>query len=314
MSLYKQNPNEPNYVALVNQIIDVLNGVADAGTISLLAQITAPGAPTLAAAAGTELGIGTYYYKVTFLTGSVKGDGSLNIIGETQGGTAASVTTSSGNQRVSITNIPVGPTGTIGRRIYRTAVGGAQGTEKLAITIADNTTTSYTDTVADGSLGAAVPTTNSTGTRLVQSEEDSLIIEVAKGIDLYEPDQVDTSLGPAIEFADAVTRSVTFCRRWPWDIYGVAVDLVIAADTANAGSFRVRVAYQINGGSATNVDVTVTPGNNTNLYTAALGTIISAAALAAGDLITITLSRLGGDAADTHTGKMRLYQTRMKRV
>lgn len=117
--------------------------------------VAAPGAPTLAIAAGTALGIGAYKYQVTFVT-----QVDAVTTGETQGGTEATVTTTSGNQAVNLTAIPTGPAGTIQRKIYRTAVGGATGTEKLVATIADNTTTTYADTVADASLGAAIPTVN----------------------------------------------------------------------------------------------------------------------------------------------------------
>ncbi len=61
-------------------------------------------------------------------------------------------------QRVSLTAIPLGATGTTARKIYRTTVGGA--TLKLVATIGDNTTTTYTDAIADGSLGANAPSTN----------------------------------------------------------------------------------------------------------------------------------------------------------
>lgn len=46
----------------------------------------------------------------------------------------------------------------LGRKIYRTAAGGSA--YLLLATIADNTTTTYTDIIADGSLGAAVPEIN----------------------------------------------------------------------------------------------------------------------------------------------------------
>lgn len=57
-----------------------------------------------------------------------------------------------------IMTVPVGPLGTTSRKIYRTVAGGSQ--LKLVRTIADNVTTAADDTVADGDLGANVPTTN----------------------------------------------------------------------------------------------------------------------------------------------------------
>lgn len=106
------------------------------------------GALTATKATGSTLGVGVYKYEVTF----------TNAQGETLGGTEASVTTSSGTTNVSLTNIPLGAGGTLSRKLYRTSVGGASGTEKLLHTLADNTTTTYTDSTADGSLGAVLPT------------------------------------------------------------------------------------------------------------------------------------------------------------
>ena len=114
-------------------------------------QVTPPGAPTVAeGAAGNPNG--AYTYKVTF----------VNAFGETSGGTtSASITVAS--KQISLTAIPLGPTGTTARKIYRTAAGGSDGTQKLVTTIADNTTAVYTDNTADGSLGATVPVNNLTG-------------------------------------------------------------------------------------------------------------------------------------------------------
>jgi hypothetical protein len=49
-----------------------------------------------------------------------------------------------------LTNIPTGPAGTTARKIYRTPVGG--GVQRLLTTIANNSTTTYTDTTADSAM------------------------------------------------------------------------------------------------------------------------------------------------------------------
>jgi hypothetical protein len=118
-----------------------------------------PGVATAATAAGTNLGVGTYLYKITFVSGTT----GLPL-GETSGGTEFSITTTTSNTNVSLTGIPLGPTGTIKRGIYRTQVGGATGTEKLVAFIADNTTTTYTDSSTDATVNAnaVIPTTNTT--------------------------------------------------------------------------------------------------------------------------------------------------------
>jgi len=111
--------------------------------------ITAP-ATNLAAAVGSAGALtGAYYYTQTFVTA----------LGETAPwpGTATVVNPSA--QQVNLTSIPIGPAGVIARRIYRTpAVSGVvdQKDYRLVATINDNSTTTYTDNLADGSLGAPV--------------------------------------------------------------------------------------------------------------------------------------------------------------
>jgi hypothetical protein len=82
-------------------------------------------------------------------------------LGETGAGTASAeitVTDNSVNGKVELTAIPVGPLLTTSRKLYRTEAGGT--VYKLLATIANNTTTIYTDNIADGSLGAVAPSTN----------------------------------------------------------------------------------------------------------------------------------------------------------
>jgi uncharacterized phiE125 gp8 family phage protein len=65
------------------------------------------------------------------------------------------------NGKVLVSGIPLGGASVTARKLYRTAAGGS--TYLLLATIADNTTTTYTDNIADASLGAGAPTTNTTG-------------------------------------------------------------------------------------------------------------------------------------------------------
>ena len=152
------------YPADLNQLVYADNGTADVGDITAFAQITTlPGA--LTAAAGTTGSLsGAYAYQVTFVTGLVDGTGALHIHGETTGGTT-STTVNVTSQNINLSAIPVGPTGTIARKIYRTVAGGSS--FLFDFQISDNTTTSWTDTTADSGLGAAIPTTNTTGSRFV---------------------------------------------------------------------------------------------------------------------------------------------------
>jgi hypothetical protein len=127
-----------------------------------LAQIAAPGAPTVAlispAVAG-NIEDGAHSYKVTFLAGAT----------HTAGGTKSdpvTVVDKSVNGKVQVSGIPVSTdTNVTSRKLYRT-IANADPTVAanylLLATIADNTTTTFLDNVADGSLGAAAPTTNDT--------------------------------------------------------------------------------------------------------------------------------------------------------
>lgn len=115
-------------------------------SVSPTSQLTAP--LLAAGAAGSPNGV--YRYAVTFTTA----------VGETLGLEIGPITLT--NVKGSLTALPLGgsTSGVTGRKIYRTLAGGATGTEKLVATIADNTTTTLLDNVADGALGATIPTTD----------------------------------------------------------------------------------------------------------------------------------------------------------
>jgi hypothetical protein len=102
---------------------------------------------TLTAVAGAGLQIGQYYYSVCYYTA----------IGDSAPRTSMGVVTTSGNQQVSITNIPTSPDpAVIGRKIFRGKVGDSTSYGSLVATIADNTTTSHVDAVPDASLPSFV--------------------------------------------------------------------------------------------------------------------------------------------------------------
>ena len=126
---------------------------ADDGTDNLIyfdttadATLPSPGLPlgptsALNAAAGNLTG--TMEHVVTFYTAE----------GETTP-SPASAPILTAAQKVDLTAIPIGGTGTVGRKIYRRKDGGDY---KLVTTIGNNAATTFTDNVADGSLGAAPP-------------------------------------------------------------------------------------------------------------------------------------------------------------
>lgn len=114
-------------------------GVSAAGS-------TTPSAPSAGApTSGGSVTDGTHSYKISFLD---------SLGGETIAGSASGqITCGAGNNTVPLTGIPTGDDDTVSRKIYRT-VAGDTGNYKLVDTISDNTTTTYSDTKADGSLGA----------------------------------------------------------------------------------------------------------------------------------------------------------------
>ncbi|GIM45244.1 hypothetical protein DNHGIG_07930 [Collibacillus ludicampi] len=167
MPFYKVTDNvDTIYAEDINQFSDALSGNNDVGQIKLFTPISPPGAPTVAVNPTAGNLTGNYKYAVAFVTGYWKGPvgtGTLQIQGNTGGGTpSASVSPSS--QQVNITNIPTGPTGTVARILYRTKANGS--TFYFLTQINDNTTTAYIDNTPDGSLGAQMPTVNTTGTSL----------------------------------------------------------------------------------------------------------------------------------------------------
>jgi uncharacterized phiE125 gp8 family phage protein len=112
---------------------------------------------------------GDHRYRVTFVTAD----------GETEGGTvsaAVTVADKAVNGKVALSAIPLGGSAVTSRKIYRTTAGGS--TYLLLVTLADNTTTAYTDNIADAALGAGCPTVNTTAdphlTALITAARETL--------------------------------------------------------------------------------------------------------------------------------------------
>jgi hypothetical protein len=126
----------------------------DNGNI-LLSQVVGATAPTVNINSSAGNLNGTYYYMVTFVTAT----------GETDSGSYEPPSVTPINQQVNITNIPTSSDSrVIARKIYRTV---ANPTDmrlyKFLVTINDNTTTTYTDNIADVSLGSDIHWINTTG-------------------------------------------------------------------------------------------------------------------------------------------------------
>lgn len=81
-----------------------------------------------------------------------------NIADGSLGANAPSSNTATKGQ-VAVSGIAAGPSGTTSRKVYRT-VAGNTGNYKLLTTIGNNSTTTYADSTADGSLGADAPSSD----------------------------------------------------------------------------------------------------------------------------------------------------------
>jgi hypothetical protein len=121
-----------------------------------------PKAPIVTLGRGPGL-TGKYSYKVTFET----------LTGETSGGTQ-SLTVNPSNQMVHLSEIPLGPEGTLRRNIYRTSAGGPDGTQRFLATLNDNTTTIFDDSLPDSGLGRNLPVYNGSAARIVLDGEGAM--------------------------------------------------------------------------------------------------------------------------------------------
>lgn len=128
--------------------VDIPPAVSGAGLSKLVGDQLAAPVTNLTSATGAAGALtGAYYYAITFISAQ----------GETAPwpGTATVVNVTA--QQVNLTGIPLGPAGTTARRIYRTPATPTDPKDyRFLAKISDNTTTTYTDNTADGSLGSPV--------------------------------------------------------------------------------------------------------------------------------------------------------------
>jgi hypothetical protein len=140
----------------LNQIIQALSGQIDVGQLGQFQQIAAPSAPTVTASQTAGVLNGSYKYVQVLVTGWIGNDGSYWISGFAPSPASSSINLT--NQQATVT-LATGPSGTIARLLYRTVAGGSM--YNFVTFIGDNTTTSYTDNIADSSLGTGMPTSTS---------------------------------------------------------------------------------------------------------------------------------------------------------
>lgn len=131
------------YIYKMDMATRNVNGVGNVGRCT----------PALAGLGAGNLSNGTYTYKITAKVSSTE-----STVGPAS--TTITVSDNSTNGQVALSSIWVDPNGVAtARNIYRNTIA-APTVFKLVGTINDNTTTTYTDNVADASLGATAPTTS----------------------------------------------------------------------------------------------------------------------------------------------------------
>lgn len=115
---------------------------------SLYQLMSAPQSPVvaLAGAGAGNVENGAHRYAVSFVTAIGESLPSEYVI--------VTVVDKTADGKVALSSIPLGPTGTTARKVYRTVAAGSA--LKLLTTLSDNTTTTYTDNTADASLSATV--------------------------------------------------------------------------------------------------------------------------------------------------------------
>lgn len=170
---------------------------------------------------------GVYQYKfVNVNTAAVQGNPS----------TASTTMTVSSLTKVEITSIPVAPQshGVASRQIFRTVTSGS--TFFLVATLADNTTTTYSDNIADSALGAAAPSNKGEPpvySTIIYHQNRLFMNDASNGAlvwytDLNEPYTVgstsfliigDSSTDFVKSFAVQDNILVVFCEKYIWLVY-----------------------------------------------------------------------------------------------
>lgn len=135
---------------------DILEAIFGSKTNVTLATVCTPKAPTVAlvTTSAGDIDAGSHAYKVAFVSAA----------GTSLPSAASNAVTNDGTHDQNTVTIPVGPTGTTARKIYRNTVA-AQAVFTLAGTVANNTATTYTDSADDATVGggAAVEGADASG-------------------------------------------------------------------------------------------------------------------------------------------------------
>ncbi len=191
-----------DYTALPTNPVSVTGGTGSGATFNLtfsyltLIGIVAPTAAPTAAVNGAGNLTGTYKWKYTYVTSTHESNGSP--VSNTLSGLASN--------KVDLTGVAVSSnTAVTKRRIYRTAAGGSD--FFYVGEIANNVDTTFTDNVADSSLGSAIPTLKdppTTGNRFIEAFKNRLWIagETVNPRRLYFSEYFEPEAWPSSYYVD----------------------------------------------------------------------------------------------------------------
>jgi trimeric autotransporter adhesin len=137
--------SNPSYRVDVTGLTLVNSSVSAQGSFNVSTLPAPPSITGFTLSAGSSLSVGTYYYRVVYVTS----------IGETNTSGNLTVITTTGNTTVNLSGIPISTDPRVtARKLYRTPVNSSVDNQRFLATISNNTTTTYTDTIPDASLGA----------------------------------------------------------------------------------------------------------------------------------------------------------------
>jgi len=201
---------------LIGTSTDSLHWYDPENRTSRKAGLIAPTAKLTSAEGAAGVLTGVYLYKYT----NVNDQGH-----ESDPSAVSSALASVTSKKIDLSDILAGPTGTSSRKVYRTTAGGAL--YLLLTTIADNSTTTYTDNIADTALG-------------IQVEEDQ-----TAPVSNIQHVWADSSRVYLLDGSDGVTvwaskiDPVTALPNWEAYPSGLALDIPLLGgrDDAQAGVF-----------------------------------------------------------------------------
>lgn len=208
-----ERPHRVRAVGYMASAVVAVAGATDPA-VAIYQHLPIPSAPTVAmispAAAG-NIEDGVHKYAVTFVSAA----------GETTPSPTASITIADKTVNgKTVVTIPLGPTGTTQRKIYRTLTGAEVLT--LLTTVANNTATTYTDNVADATLSGALPIINtaaftiqSATTKLSEAARNLVHQPVAGAmVDSAAPLQRPACLYSLRALTGASTGAITNLKAW----------------------------------------------------------------------------------------------------